>query len=269
MDAPITTRSAAYRLGMALLCSTLLVTMGCATQRYDTYGNPYYEPHDHAHATEGAVLGGLAGAGVGRMIAGHRHDEAGYFIGGALGALTGAVIGDAMDREHSRRDARPVPYPYPDVPPPSADPRDGYYDEDEDDYADDYGWEPPPAPQPSVLDLPDEVLFAEGSDRLTPGAKRRLRSVATALRRHRGTVAVVRGHASRSEPQRPQLSEARARAVRVYLLEQGVAPSRVTALGMGARFPVASDRTPEGRQRNQRAEIEVRTDRGHELAGLW
>jgi outer membrane protein OmpA-like peptidoglycan-associated protein len=38
---------------------------------------------------------------------------------------------------------------------------------------------------------------------------------------------------------------------------------------MGARFPVTTDRTPEGRQRNRRVEIEIHSDRGRELARLW
>jgi len=261
-----------------LLAGSLLLTMGCATTRYDAHGNPYYAHYDHQHATEGAIVGGLAGAGIGRVIAGHDDDEAGYWIGGALGAITGAVVGDAMDREKDR--ARHAPYP--DGPPPPRRGRhdgdwgshDGGYEEDwrsDDDYrdSDPYAYEPPPSPVPLFLNLPDEVLFAPGSDRLEPGAKRRLRDVAKALRKHPATQAVIRGHASTVERRDGALSDARSRAVREYLVRQGVAPSRVTALGMGARFPVASDRTAEGRQRNRRAEIEIHSDRGHDLARLW
>lgn len=276
------------RAAMLLLAPALLLTMGCATRRYDAYGNPYY---DHNHAAEGAVVGGLAGAGVGAAVAGPYHDEAGLLIGGVLGALTGAVVGDAIDRQEAET-YPPPPLRYPDGPPPPRDPypdrSDPYPDRYErdhdrwddrgpgadgygDDYEDDYGYrrEPEPEPEPRFLRLPDEVLFAEGSARLESGAKRRLRTVATALRRHPGTRAVIRGHASRVEDRSPALSEARARAVREYLLHEGVAPSRVTALGMGARFPLTSDRTPEGRQRNRRAEIEIHSERGRELARLW
>jgi outer membrane protein OmpA-like peptidoglycan-associated protein len=281
-------------LGTALLAISIVGTMGCAAHRYDARGNHYYEARAYTHATEGAVLGGLAGAGVGRLIAGHRHDEAGYWIGGALGALTGAVIGDAIDREEARG-----AHPYPPAPPPppyrrgpdpydhdrGPDPYDHQrgphpYDHDDaifdapDDHDEDDGWrdafeDGEEEPSPRFLSLPDEVLFEPDSDRLQPGAQRRLRSVAQALRQHPGTVVVVRGHASRSERGQTALAEARARAVREYLLHQGVAPSRVTALGMDARFPVASERSAEGRQRNRRAEIELRSARGHDLAGLW
>lgn len=264
-------RTDSRRLGTALLTLSLLATLGCAHRRYDSYGNPYDEPHDHTHATRGAILGGLAGAGVGRLIAGHHHDEAGYWVGGALGLLTGAAIGDAMDRDHARREADPYAgHPVPDSD-GRGEPYERYegepYQQQYEDW-DDHAYEPPP-PEPEIVSLPSEVLFAAGSDRLERGAEQRLRSVATALRRHPGSVAVVRGHASQHESDRGDLSEARARAVREYLLDQGVAGSRVTAVGMGARFPVASERTLEGQQRNRRAEIEVRADRGHERAGLW
>jgi len=283
-----------------LLAATLLSTLGCASQRYDPYGRPDYAPYEHPHATEGAILGGLAGSGVGRALAGYEDEAAGFWIGGALGAITGAVIGDSIDRQEAYgREARyperaPGPGPdlrapgrdeaygpadrYPDVPPPSHA-RVGRPDHGDDGRGDagqiDDAWDPPqaydpsPPPEPLVLNLPDEVLFAKDSVELEPGAKRRLRAVAVALRHHPGTRAVIRGYASRGEAPRPALSEERARAVRDYLVRQGVVASRVTALGMGARFPVASERSAAGRQRNRRAEIEIRTDRGREQAGLW
>ena len=268
-----------------LLAASLLLTLGCATRRYDAYGNPYYEPYEHPHATEGAILGGLAGAGIGQAVAGYHDAPAGFWIGGALGALTGAVIGDAVDRREQGVNR------YPDVPPPprrdgppphrrgAYDPGRGAYDPgprdrdwDDEPWEDDpYAYEPSPprAPEPQFLSLPDEVLFASGSDRLEPGAERRLRTVAKALRDHPATQAVVRGHASAAEPRDAALSEARSRVVRDFLLHEGVAPSRVVAVGMGSRFPVASERTAEGRQRNRRAEIEIHSDRGHDLARLW
>ena len=278
-------------LGTALLALTVIGTMGCATHRYDRYGNHYYERTSHQHATEGAILGGLAGASVGSAVASHGNHEAGFWIGGALGALTGAVIGDALDRQeaeaHDVYEAPPPP-PRRDRKPDRRHDRgdDGWNDDDDgwddhDDYDDDrYGdarrdrdddrhARRAADPLPRFLSLPDEVLFERGSDRLQPGAERRLRAVARALRTHPGTRVVIRGHASEREKRENALSEARAKAVRRYLLDEGVAPSRVTAVGMGARFRVASDDTAEGRQRNRRAEIEFTSVRGHELAGLW
>jgi len=276
-----------------LTAASLLFTLGCATAGHDAqaHGRGWGHHHDHHHATEGAVVGGLAGAGIGRVIAGRHDAAAGFFLGGALGAITGAIVGDAMDRAEQRDAYAPPPprrAPWPDgpPPPPRRHERDRDRDWDDDDrwhddadYGDPYGYEPsedddsyawePPGPDPLPLSLPDEVLFDAGSARLTPGAERRLRAVATALRRHTGARAVVRGHASPAERREDALSEARAQAVREYLLGEGIAPSRVTALGLGARFPLASEASAEGRQRNRRAEIEVHGRQGSQHAGLW
>jgi OOP family OmpA-OmpF porin len=41
-------------------------------------------------------------------------------------------------------------------------------------------------------------------------------------------------------------------------VNQGVAPSRVTAIGLGETQPKATNNTPEGRQLNRRVEIHIR-----------
>lgn len=52
-----------------------------------------------------------------------------------------------------------------------------------------------------------------------------------------------------------RLSNERAEAVRAFLEKQGVAASRMTAVGYGPQFPVADNGTAEGRARNRRVEI--------------
>ncbi len=56
-----------------------------------------------------------------------------------------------------------------------------------------------------------------------------------------------------------KLSRARANAVRDYLIAHGIDRNRVTAKGYGELEPVASNDTPEGRQRNRRTELRVIT----------
>ena len=55
------------------------------------------------------------------------------------------------------------------------------------------------------------------------------------------------------------LSQARADAVASYVTAAGIAPERVTAIGMGEDAPVASNETAEGRARNRRIEFELLT----------
>ena len=52
-----------------------------------------------------------------------------------------------------------------------------------------------------------------------------------------------------------KLSEARAGAVRDYLVKQGIAPERIRAKGFGPAQPVASNDTAEGRAQNRRVEL--------------
>lgn len=51
------------------------------------------------------------------------------------------------------------------------------------------------------------------------------------------------------------LSLARAEAVRTFLLQNGIAASRIRTQGYGAQFPIASNDTEEGRSLNRRVEI--------------
>ncbi|MFN3939733.1 MAG: OmpA family protein, partial [Chitinophagales bacterium] len=53
------------------------------------------------------------------------------------------------------------------------------------------------------------------------------------------------------------LSERRAQSVAQYLIDNGIAASRVTYKGYGKQFPIADDATPEGRQKNQRVEFMI------------
>ena len=54
-----------------------------------------------------------------------------------------------------------------------------------------------------------------------------------------------------------QLSEDRANAVKKYLIDKGIAETRVKTEGFGDTRPVASNKTAEGRQKNRRVEFKV------------
>jgi uncharacterized protein YcfJ len=64
-------------------------------------------------AQNGAVLGGLLGAGTGAVI-GHQSDEAwaGAGIGAAAGALGGYLIGNEMDKDPRRSHNNHPQYEY-------------------------------------------------------------------------------------------------------------------------------------------------------------
>lgn len=53
------------------------------------------------------------------------------------------------------------------------------------------------------------------------------------------------------------LSRKRAEAVKAYLEDAGVDGSRIAAVGYGSSKPIASNKTPQGRQKNRRVEFKV------------
>ncbi|WP_216934342.1 MULTISPECIES: OmpA family protein [unclassified Acinetobacter] len=69
----------------------------------------------------------------------------------------------------------------------------------------------------------------------------------------------VKGHADAqgSEAANQVLSEQRAQAVTSYLVEQGVDPAQLQAVGMGEAQPVEPNATPDGQFQNRRVTFEV------------
>ena len=60
--------------------------------------------------TQGAVLGGLVGAGTGAIIGNQSdHAGAGTAIGAGLGALSGALIGHAMEENQNKAQQQAMP----------------------------------------------------------------------------------------------------------------------------------------------------------------
>jgi outer membrane protein OmpA-like peptidoglycan-associated protein len=107
-----------------------------------------------------------------------------------------------------------------------------------------------------------DVLFDFGSYTLKPGAREKLAKISGILLAHTGLTLQIEGHTDSvgTDEFNQQLSERRADSVRDFLAEQGVPASTITARGFGKTQPVASNETPEGRQRNRRVELVVNGD---------
>ncbi|GAC1625443.1 MAG: hypothetical protein PVS2B2_26650 [Candidatus Acidiferrum sp.] len=104
-----------------------------------------------------------------------------------------------------------------------------------------------------------DVLFDTGSSTLKTGAREKLAKISGIVLAHPGLTLQIEGHTDSvgSDEFNQQLSERRADSVRDFLAEQGVSASAITARGFGKTQPVASNETPEGRQRNRRVELVV------------
>jgi len=110
-----------------------------------------------------------------------------------------------------------------------------------------------------VVTLPQDILFAVDSATLTGGLQSDLTALASSLNRYPDTTVNVIGHTDNTgeAAYNQNLSQRRAQSVASVLINGGVAPSRVRALGAGEDRPVASNLTPEGRAQNRRVEIVI------------
>ncbi|RMG86965.1 MAG: hypothetical protein D6714_03240, partial [Bacteroidetes bacterium] len=54
-----------------------------------------------------------------------------------------------------------------------------------------------------------------------------------------------------------RLSTERAKNIAEYIIAKGIDPGRITWVGYGKRKPIASNKTPDGRRRNQRVELKI------------
>jgi outer membrane protein OmpA-like peptidoglycan-associated protein len=101
------------------------------------------------------------------------------------------------------------------------------------------------------------VTFEFNKSRLTLDAMKVLDFVAQSVKDHPEAKIEVGGHSDSvgSTVYNQRLSLARARSVRVYLVQQGVAADQLTAVGYGKSKPVASNATEEGRAQNRRVEL--------------
>lgn len=104
-----------------------------------------------------------------------------------------------------------------------------------------------------------DVLFDTGKFSLKAGAREKLAKVAGILLAYPGLDIEVGGYTDSvgSDEMNQTLSENRARSVRDYLVQQGVANNAVSARGFGETQPVATNDNSTGRQQNRRVELVV------------
>jgi outer membrane protein OmpA-like peptidoglycan-associated protein len=103
------------------------------------------------------------------------------------------------------------------------------------------------------------VLFQNGKAELLPAAREKLSKIAGILSTHKGLKIEADGFtdSNGSDELNQNLSEARAKNVKDYLVSQGVQGDSVTSKGFGKASPIASNDTNAGRQENRRVELVV------------
>ena len=121
-------------------------------------------------------------------------------------------------------------------------------------------------PVPSVeansllITLDSGILFDVDKYDVRPEAKRALASLATVLKEADVKAFEVDGHtdSDAGDKHNQILSENRANAVKNFLASQGIT-AEIRIKGYGKTRPIASNDTPEGKQKNRRVEIVIPT----------
>jgi OOP family OmpA-OmpF porin len=102
----------------------------------------------------------------------------------------------------------------------------------------------------SILDLQFEI----NQKTVQREAEEKLSKVVTFMRKYPETTAVIEGHTDEigASADNMRLSQARAQSMVDYLESQGIARSRLQAVGYGETRPIADNRTEIGRRLNRR-----------------
>lgn len=115
-----------------------------------------------------------------------------------------------------------------------------------------------------VITFLDEVLFDSGKAKIKADASVPLDKVASVITSEASDLDIgIEGHTDNVPIKYSgwksnwELSTARATSVLHYLIEKGVSPARLAAIGYGEFRPVVSNDTAEGRNKNRRVEIVI------------
>lgn len=106
----------------------------------------------------------------------------------------------------------------------------------------------------------EDIHFAFDSSILSSEAKAILDNAVVRLNAHGASSFTIEGHTDSkgTDDYNMRLSERRARSVMNYLISHGIDASRLTAVGKGENFPIASNDSRQGRAANRRVDVYTR-----------
>jgi outer membrane protein OmpA-like peptidoglycan-associated protein len=178
---------------------------------------------------QGALFGGLLGAGIGALVA--DDSSKGALIGAAAGAIAGGAYGNHLDQQEAELRAQLA--------------NDGITITNTGDRL--------------IVSLPQDITFGTDSFTVRPALRSDLTKVADNLLRYPDSSVQIIGHTDSDgeAAYNATLSERRAGAVADVLQSGGVTFDRLQTAGFGEAQPVASNLTEEGKAQNRRVEIVV------------
>ncbi len=126
---------------------------------------------------------------------------------------------------------------------------------------------PPPAPPPKPkrvevtqdkIVITEKIQFDFNKSTIKPESNGLLDEIVSVVKENPQLKKIsIEGHTDSdgSDQYNLKLSEGRAQAVMKYLVDHGVDAARLTARGFGESKPIASNDTPEGKEKNRRVEF--------------
>lgn len=183
-----------------------------------------------SNTAKGAVIGSGGGAAVGAVVGKTLgNTAAGAIAGAAVGGTVGAIIGRNMDRkaEELERELDGVTVQR--------------------------------VEEGIALTFDSGLLFGFDSSELREASRENLRKLARIMDEDNDTNLMIVGHTDSigDENYNQRLSERRAQSAASYLIDQGIASSRIQIEGQGESEPIADNDTEAGRQENRRVEVAI------------
>ena len=108
-----------------------------------------------------------------------------------------------------------------------------------------------------ISGLVSSIHFTHGSAQLDERSIETLYQIKAALQMYDRLSLSIEGHTDDvgAAHHNIQLSQARADAVLMWLVEHGISQARIQATGYGAKMPLVSNRSKAGRDLNRRVEL--------------
>lgn len=178
----------------------------------------------------GILIGGVAGAAAGAAIGDAAGNTAvGAILGAVIGGAAGGIIGNYMD-EQAEELAQDIE-----------------------------GAKIERVGEGIKITFDSGILFDVDKSDLKPDAQANLTKLAAILNKYEDTDIMLEGHtdADGAEDYNLALSERRARAVSMLLVEQSVRVQRLTSAWYGETQPIADNTTAAGKAQNRRVEVAI------------
>jgi outer membrane protein OmpA-like peptidoglycan-associated protein len=212
---------------LAAFAAAAIVLAGCTTT------DPYTGEQKTSNATQGAIIGGLLGAGIGALTNTSSGKQAARnaLIGAGVGALAGGAVGGYMDQQEAelRQRLRAA------------------------------GVSVRRVGNNIQLIMASDITFDTGVAQVKPEFYQTLAAVGEVLREYNKTYVEVSGHTDSQGATdfNQRLSQDRAYSVANILAQNGVNGARLIPAGFGETRPIASNATNPGRAQNRRVEIQI------------